>query len=153
MKRNPSVSKYKKSFMPSPLGVMKLGTFEKFSLHRYRRPCRDIPRDIASNPRVSNAIIDIGAYEFQFPGGIVENKNSSTINFYPNPSSGKFSFQSIKENISKIEIYNLLGSAIYNQNLNRTTPNEIDLSASPKGIYFAKLYNEEKSYITKIVIE
>lgn len=108
--------------------------------------------DIAGNLRVSNGIIDIGAYEFQMATGI-ENKNIAGVNFYPNPSSGKFTFQSTNENISLIEICNLLGEKIYTQNVNQQPLNEIDLSGSPKGIYFVNMYNGKKNLTKKIVLQ
>lgn len=109
--------------------------------------------DIAGNPRVSSGIIDIGAYEFQIAAGIADNKNNFDINLYPNPSTGKFSFQSIEGNISVIEIYNLIGENIYTQNLNQQTSNEIDISASPKGIYFVRVYDRKKIHSEKIVVQ
>lgn len=128
--------------------------------------------DIAGNPRVANTIIDIGAYEFPLVTGIADNKNNSDINFYPNPSSGKFTYHSSKGNTSQIEIYNVLGEKIYTMTPPplskpalsgvegwRGAGAEVDLSAYPKGIYFVKLIQipcqgiEKKNLTGKILIQ
>jgi Secretion system C-terminal sorting domain len=85
----------------------------------------------------------------------IEEATKENIFVYPNPSSGKFKIKNIELQMTnyKFEIYNLLGGKIYsNSKFNQPTSNEIDLSNSPKGIYFVKIYNGEKFYTEKIVI-
>jgi PKD repeat protein len=55
----------------------------------------------------------------------------SSIQIYPNPSTGVFTISAA----ANIEVYNLIGDLILSEN-NATS---IDLTASPKGMYFVKL--------------
>ncbi|MCD4681587.1 MAG: right-handed parallel beta-helix repeat-containing protein [Bacteroidales bacterium] len=111
------------------------------------------PTDIVGNPRVLN-IIDIGAYESGGTTGINENYQTSVINVYPNPSSGRFTLESSIVNIYKIEIYNVIGERIYETtNMKKQSSNEIDLSCSPKGIYFVRIYNGTIIYDRIVVVQ
>ncbi|MFA5780642.1 MAG: T9SS type A sorting domain-containing protein [Bacteroidales bacterium] len=75
------------------------------------------------------------------------------VEIYPNPTGGKFTINS-NSNITSIEINNVLGEKVYsNSKFNKQTSNEIDLSNSSKGIYFVKIYDGEKIYNEKIVIQ
>jgi hypothetical protein len=90
------------------------------------------------------------------PTGIeqpLESLNSMAI--YPNPSNGSFSIQLQSGNYEtqSIEIYNVTGEKIVS-----TTPDakgvcDINLSDSPKGIYFVKLYDGKKISVEKMVIQ
>ncbi|MEP7168905.1 MAG: T9SS type A sorting domain-containing protein [Bacteroidota bacterium] len=74
------------------------------------------------------------------------------INIYPNPSSG---FITLTHNVTtklEIEIHNIIGELIYKS----TSKNQritIDLSLKPKGIYFVKAFDGEKSYCKKLIVE
>ena len=87
---------------------------------------------------------------------IVESTDLSAINVFPNPSNGKFTLE-VVNNISpeaRIEIYNVLGKKVYMAyNYIQPASKEIDLSKKLKGIYFIKLYDKEKVYIKKIVVQ
>ena len=75
---------------------------------------------------------------------------SGKLLIYPNPSNGKFIIKLQGEHQEmNVEIYNAFGENI----LRKTTSNEIDLSAAPKGIYFVKIYNGVKIQTEKIVIQ
>ena len=79
---------------------------------------------------------------------INEKQNNSNISIYPNPTMGVFKISSdIK--INSIEIYNILGEKIFNQNYT----NEINLSNYGKGIYFIKFYNGRNEYSQKIIVQ
>ena len=58
------------------------------------------------------------------------NTNSS-INIYPNPSTGAFMISAT----ANIEVYNLIGDLVLTEN----SATSIDLTAAPKGMYFVKL--------------
>ena len=58
------------------------------------------------------------------------NTNSS-INIYPNPSTGVFMISAT----ANIEVYNLIGDLVLTEN----SATSIDLTAAPKGMYFVKL--------------
>jgi hypothetical protein len=71
----------------------------------------------------------------------------------PNPSTGKIVINT-KGRIYLIEIYNLLGEKVYSDSeFIQQTSNEIDLSDSPKGIYFVKICEGEKTRFEKIVLQ
>ena len=114
--------------------------------------------DTALIPRSEiGTAIDIGAYEFEDITGIVENQLQTTISIYPNPSSGKFQLAIgsllFAENYN-LEIYDVQEEIVYAASyLKLQTSNEIDLSNLSKGIYFVKIYDEEKIFIEKIVIQ
>ncbi len=93
-------------------------------------------------------------FKFQDLGTGIEDNVQSSFNVFPNPSNGKFT---IKNNgfgtpNYKLEIYNVMGEKIYAMDKFLTqTSNDIDLSKTPKGIYFAKIY-EGQTILTKIIV-
>ncbi len=85
--------------------------------------------------------------------GMDEKKLQSSITVYPNPTTGKFIVTSSNK-INSIEIYNILGVQIYPlQSIKKQMSNEIDLSGFPKGMYFVKINDGKKVYISKIEIQ
>jgi len=88
-------------------------------------------------------------------------KNNTSVNVYPNPGNGIFSFQlsgvipvAIGSHCS-VEVYNVLGQKVFSQfNIQNPTFN-IDLSAQPKGVYIYKIYKEtgESLYTGRVVVE
>lgn len=82
----------------------------------------------------------------------ITNNNNDVTNVYPNPSNGIFTINTGKNFVEKIEISNSLGQVVY-ENLKPLSNNlKIDLSKFSKGEYFVKVYNNEKFYISKIVL-
>jgi len=78
-------------------------------------------------------------------------QNNYAFTLYPNPTNGILTVSS-NGNINSIVIYNVLGELIYSVPNNiQLSSNEIDLSNFPKGIYFVKIYDGEKTYAEKIV--
>jgi hypothetical protein len=87
---------------------------------------------------------------------VVETLGNKPFIIYPNPSNGKFALQWTMDNRKWIryEIYNILGERTFvSLNSNHQTPGEIDLSDSPKGIYFVRLYDGAEMYTEKIVVQ
>jgi len=76
----------------------------------------------------------------------------STINIYPNPSTGvvNINFSGEKETIQAVEVYNLIGSKIFNS---AGFQGQIDLSGAPAGIYYAYLVGINETIVQKIVLE
>lgn len=79
-------------------------------------------------------------------------KGIFNVTVYPVPSSGKITINS-SEKISAIEIYNMTGEKIFHSSTQQLFNATVDLSSHPKGIYFVKIYNSEKNYTKKIVIQ
>ncbi len=85
--------------------------------------------------------------------GISSNLSDETnITVYPNPTNGVFHIAGDRNQLTGIEVYNMLGEKIYsrNDNLQKVT-SDIDISYSPKGIYFIKI-NEGKVFHTKKIL-
>jgi len=84
--------------------------------------------------------------------GIQEAEVENDVVLYPNPSNGKFFVKSAQQ-ISSIEILNILGAQVYAAKVG-ADKTEIDLSAQPKGIYIYRLLSNDKNLGTgKIIIE
>jgi len=96
---------------------------------------------------------------FYFPEGITNALMiPNEVLVFPNPTFDKVTVSSL-EKINTIEIYNVLGEKINTMNDLKQLPiiigtkNEIDLSGFTKGIYFIKIYTEQKIQTKKIVIQ
>jgi hypothetical protein len=117
--------------------------------------------DIAGNPRVAGAFIDMGAYESpSISTNVSELAFTSKIKLYPNPSSGNFKLNTADGVLSKIEIVDLLGKVVYSKAFQQqNSNNEIELSNHGKGVYFAKYtissanQGSESVFTEKIVIQ
>ena len=81
--------------------------------------------------------------------------NGDDVEIYPNPTNGMFTIreQSGFGKQQTIEIYNVLGEQVYAATANKQSSYTIDLTHSPKGIYFVKLNDGEKIRTRKIVVQ
>jgi hypothetical protein len=82
-------------------------------------------------------------------------EENSEINIFPNPSEGKFQVLSSKSQVSRIEIYNLLGLKIGVMSPSGGGAGggfSLDVSDAPNGIYFLKIKTEKEVFVKKIVI-
>lgn len=82
--------------------------------------------------------------------GVNEMTEKASLSIFPNPTNGKFTIElPYNHQQMNVEVYNVLGEKIFQQQ----NTNEINLSASPKGVYFVRIYDDKKSYTTKISVE
>lgn len=82
--------------------------------------------------------------------------NKTEIVVFPNPATNKVKVQSVKfkEIKSKIEIYDLNGRKLFEQNLPKGIPiAEINVSEFESGIYFCKLSTAKSSATKKLIIQ
>jgi hypothetical protein len=79
--------------------------------------------------------------------------NDNAIQIFPNPSNGIFSIKNLNNQSQTVEIFNLMGERVYSSGNNTKIACDIDISNSPKGIYFVKVYDGEKNHIEKIVVQ
>lgn len=78
--------------------------------------------------------------------------NDNGILLFPNPSDGLFILQSFEE-ISRIEILNILGETVKTQLVkNKSSKILVDISNQPVGIYFVKAIYKIGSMNSKIII-
>jgi len=88
-----------------------------------------------------------------------ENPNSldeikiKVANVFPNPTNGLFSVSTTSEPIDKIEIYDMLGKVVFNQENINSNKKDIDISSFKKGTYYITVYysnNKETHPIIKL---
>lgn len=80
------------------------------------------------------------------------------IKFSPNPNNGKFnlSFTLNGYGDAHVQILSQDGKAVYDETLSNFTGRynrDIDISAQPKGVYYARISQGEHSQMKKIVLE
>lgn len=73
----------------------------------------------------------------------IEINNETNLVVYPNPTNGELTIKSSNQ-INKIEVYNALGSLVYNQNNIKTNSESLNLNKLPKGVYSIKVYQKNK---------
>ena len=78
--------------------------------------------------------------------------NNTNLKLFPNPSSGVFTLQMKKPQYIKVQIYNIIGSIIYQDSfvLPQST---IDLSNESPGIYFLLASSGDDTWSQKIIRE
>ena len=92
-----------------------------------------------------------GAYDFGTNLGV--NKfDTSSFKVYPNPSKTSWNITSGNEDITSVQVYDILGKSIYAKTAasKEVTVNASDLS---KGVYFAKVSTAKGSSTVKLVKE
>ncbi len=112
----------------------------------------------STNTNITNPVSFVGS------GGIMNNictnvginEVATDNNFasFPNPSAGNFII-SFKKTIVKgnISIFNILGENVFTENIINKSQQEINIIEVSSGIYFAKVFDGEKYYCNKIIIE
>lgn len=87
----------------------------------------------------------------------VEDYNTSNFSVYPNPSTGQLflSFGNVEMSDAKIEVINLLGEVIYNQNIDQIGSGAVipvQLNSVSNGVYFVKVTHPKLQIQRKIVL-
>jgi hypothetical protein len=76
------------------------------------------------------------------------------LKIYPNPNKGILFIENVDLKIKQLKIYNFVGQEIGEYTINYTNKNQILLNINAEsGIYFLHLYDGEKTYNQKFVIE
>ncbi len=76
------------------------------------------------------------------------NSQPKSIFTYPNPTYGPLIIESNGVKISSIEVFNLPGEMVLNQELKN---NSINLEALPAGMYIVKIYSESGMVVNRVV--
>ncbi len=80
------------------------------------------------------------------------NEVEEEINIYPNPASGIFELRISNCQNGGLNSYHILGEKVF-QSAIHNSQSEIDLSASPAGIYFVRINTEQGMIAKKIVVQ
>jgi uncharacterized protein YjdB len=88
------------------------------------------------------------------PGGFPNERNSGSIQLYPNPGSGRFHIESQQFNIKKISVFDNNGREVL-----RVSPSglyskiSLDLTGNPPGIYGVLVSDDQQNlYYSKLVL-
>jgi hypothetical protein len=87
---------------------------------------------------------NVATFIFGIGGGINSINNKSSVNVYPNPSGGMFTFafrhaELVSASQTNVEVYNVLGEQVYSQFYIQNPTFNINLSNQPSGIYFYRI--------------
>lgn len=104
-------------------------------------------------PSVSHDVV-IDSIVFSFDAAAVlstQNNLIENFSFYPNPAKNIINFASTKNNISKVQIFNVIGKKVLEtKNIKN---NSLNISTLNKGIYFLRVYDiENKKATQKLII-
>lgn len=107
----------------------------------------NVTLDLLGNQRIYNTTVDMGAYESGFSPLSTESLVVlSDAKVYPNPVRNNLYIKS-KENILKIEVYNLLGKKI----VEKENSNFIDLSNLKSSMYLIRVHSKTSSISKRIL--
>jgi len=89
------------------------------------------------------------------PTAVPEVSNKVTINVYPNPSQGVFTFEiPAAQNNSDLRIYNAIGQEVYSTKV-KSGNCQVNLSNQSRGVYLYRLLNENSSPVStgKLILQ
>ncbi|MEO5572271.1 MAG: T9SS type A sorting domain-containing protein [Bacteroidia bacterium] len=88
------------------------------------------------------------------PVGILEINATDAMLVYPNPVSDNFSIQ-FKNNLvnGQIKILNILGETVFENTITHQSEITIVVKNIPHGIYIVKVFDGEKTYCKKLIVE
>lgn len=100
----------------------------------------------------AGSVLWIDDVSVTLPTGIEESFAENETVIYPNPSNGVFSIGNKNHAQQTIEIFNVLGKQIFSVANTTQSKYDIDLSESPKGVYFVKITEGKNSHTEKLII-
>ena len=107
--------------------------------------------DILSNPRITNTIVDMGAYEYTGPITVLENEVSiSSLSFYPNPAANKITFSGLTKSAENVKVFTLQGMLVRHDMIHE---NELDVSHVAEGVYILMIESDKKLLVRKLIIK
>jgi hypothetical protein len=86
--------------------------------------------------------------------GIEENQSLDGLNIWPNPNDGIFNLSMANSNevFERVEIMNVEGQIIRQEQIVSNSIVSYDISGQPAGLYFVKVYTDKGTYSKKIVL-
>lgn len=97
-------------------------------------------------PNASNSQFQVSAYDASLSTDSFDNSN---FTFYPNPVKDVLNL-SYSENITKVQVINLLGQEVITNSLN-ATQGQVDMSNLPTGTYLVKVTANDKVKTIKVI--
>lgn len=83
----------------------------------------------------------------------VDNNKLEGLKLFPNPSNGLFEISSdIISGRATLTIFDVKGNNLHSQEIEDISSAKVNLSSAPEGNYFLKIQQDNKLYISKIVI-
>jgi hypothetical protein len=76
------------------------------------------------------------------------------VHVFPNPAREKITIQTTRSSISKIELFNVVGSLVHSDASMRTANTSLDVSSYSPGLYSVRIYLEDGTIeVRKIIVE
>jgi hypothetical protein len=76
------------------------------------------------------------------------------VHVFPNPAREKITIQTTRSFISKIELFNIVGSLVHSDASLRTANASVDVSSYSPGLYSVRIYLEDgTTEVRKIIVE
>ncbi len=85
---------------------------------------------------------------------VTEQDNNDNPVIYPNPSDGMFyiKMNATEGSSNRLEVNDILGKKVFQEQLTGKI-SSLNLSGQPKGVYIARIYSGDKSYVQKLIIQ
>jgi uncharacterized delta-60 repeat protein len=75
------------------------------------------------------------------------------VSLFPNPANTTIQLKLSQNENGTVELWNVMGERVYTENISNESKKEIDIKNISNGIYFVKVFDGEKSYCKKLIIE
>jgi len=111
--------------------------------------------DLAGNARIVNDIVDMGCYEYPYPLAVKQQfpEDMEEPLVYPNPTKGNFNVDVFTiTDPDYILICNLQGKIIRKIDIGVNTPEVIDVSDSPSGMYIVTVIGKKTIHSNRLIL-